>query len=324
MIAAMIGLDQTGTAEGVEELVRVQARIEEFFDLKTQLKGAAPPLPGGEIGLKKALTNLEAGKREFVERFYRPSLATHQRLFARDRAGEIHERELPNDFLMLVASHADPSYDEDPDLPVREAIADLLHAGTGTTVGAVVHTVDELDRWFADHPDDRERRIDPYFLDGAVNEVLRLHSANPAEVRQALEDVQLSSGTVIKAGQYAALRTGIANRDRSVFGPDAVRFDPHRHVPTGVYRHGLAFGSGPHMCLGMLLALGNEGIDGTVVYLLSSLYRAGMEKDPARPARYRPAIAHADLKSFNNYPVLFVRETGAEPPAAQLSRSARP
>ncbi len=307
LMAAMIGLDQAGTAEGVEELVRVQAQIEAFLGLKTQLKGAAPPLPGGEGGLQNALANLEAGKRDFVERFYRPSLATHQRLFARQQAGEIPASELPNDFLMLVASHADPNFDEDLDLPVREAIADLLHAGTGTTVGAVVHAVDELDRWFADHPKDRELRIDPYFLDGAVNEVLRLHSANPAEVRRALEDMQLSGGTVIKAGQYVALRTGIANRDRSVFGPDADRFDPHRRVSAGVYRHGLAFGSGPHMCLGLLLALGNEGIDGNVVYLLSALYQAGMQKDPARPARYRPGLAHADLKGFDSYPIIFVR-----------------
>ncbi len=318
-IAAMIGLHQAGTAEGVEELVRVQAQIEEFLGLRTQLKGATPPLPGGEVGRKTALANLEAGKREFVERFYRPSLATHQRLVARHQGGEISASELPNDFLMLVATHADPSFEEDSDLPVREAIADLLHAGTGTTVGAVVHTVDELDRWFAAHPEDRELRIDPHFLDGAVNEVLRLHSANPAEVRRALEDVRLSGGTVIKAGQYVALRTGFANRDRSVFGPDADRFDPHRQVPAGVYRHGLAFGSGPHMCLGMLLALGNEGIDGNIVYFLSALYQMGMEKDPARPARYRPAIAHADLKSFDDYPVLFVRERGVEPQAAQLT-----
>ncbi len=322
LMAAMIGLDQAGTAKGVEELVRVQAQTEAFLGLKTQLRGAAPPLPGGEVGLQNALARLEAGKREFVERFYRPSLATHQRLFARHQAGEIPESELPNDFLMLVASHADPSFDEDPDLPVREAIADLLHAGTGTTVGAVVHTVDELDRWFADHPKDRELRTDPHFLAGAVNEVLRLHSANPAEVRRALEDVQLSGGTVIKARQYVALRTGIANRDRSVFGPDADRFDPHRRVPAGVYRHGLAFGSGPHMCLGILLALGNEGIDGNVVYLLNALYQAGMQKDPERPARYRPGIAHADLKGFDSYPVRFVQETGAGPSAAQLGRSA--
>ncbi len=102
--------------------------------------------------------------------------------FARSEAGEIPEADLPNDFLTIAASHADPSFDADPDLPVREAIIDLLHAGTGTSVGAIVHTVDELERWLGDHPEDRERRTDLAFLVGAVDEVLRLHAANPAEI----------------------------------------------------------------------------------------------------------------------------------------------
>lgn len=303
-VAAMIGFDRARTSEGLEELVRLQAELEEYPRLRTQLRGAAPPLPDGETGLRRALARFEAAKRRLVADFYEPALASRRAVVARHEAGEIAESDLPADFLTLVAAHGDPALDEDPDLPIRHVIMDFLHAGTGTSAGAVVQAVDELERWCAGHPEDRERRSDPEFLSRVVNEVLRLHSANPAEVRRALEDVTLSGGTVVRAGQYAALRTGLANRDRTVFGPDAERFDPQRVVPVGTYPYGVAFGSGPHMCYGLPLAVGSEGTDGNIVLILRRLYELGVRKDPEREARYRPALAHADLKSFESYPVL--------------------
>ncbi len=307
LVAAMIGLEPARSREAAEELFRIQADLDEFPRFKTQLRGAAPLSPGDEERIARAQERLERGKREFVERFYGPALAERRRLLARHEAGEIPEAELPNDFLTLVAAHADPSFDADPDLPVREAIIDLLHAGTGTSVGAIVHTVDELERWLTDHPEDRERRADPRFLVGAVNEVLRLHAANPAEIRRAVEDVTLSGGSVIPKGRYAALRIGLANRDTSVFGPDADRFDPHRVVPAGLYAYGLAFGSGPHMCYGLPLAYGNDGVDGNLVYVTKALFEAGVRPDPERAPSYRSAVAHADLRGFETYPVAFAR-----------------
>ena len=307
LVAAMIGLEPARSREAAEELFRLQADLDEFPRFKTQLRGAAPLSLGDEERLARAHARLANGKREFVERFFGPALAERRRLFARYEAGEIREADLPNDFLTIVASHADPSFDADPDLPVREAIIDLLHAGTGTSVGAIVHTVDELERWLAGHPEDRERRTDPGFLVGAVNEVLRLHAANPAEIRRAVEDVTLSGGTVIPKGRFAALRIGLANRDTSVFGADADRFDPHRIVPAGLYPYGLAFGSGPHMCYGLPLAHGNDGIDGNLVYVTKALYEAGMRPDPAHAPTFHPGIAHADLRGFESYPIAFAR-----------------
>lgn len=304
LVAAMIGFDRARTTAGLTELVRLQAELEEYPRLRTQLRGAAPPLPEGEAGLRRALARFEAAKRQLVEDFYEPALASRRAAVARHEAGETAESDLPTDFLTLVAAHGDPAFAEDADLPIRQVIMDFLHAGTGTTAGAVVQAVDELERWCAGHPEDRDRRRDPTFLSRAVNEALRLHSANPAEVRRAVEDVTLSGGTLIRAGQYAALRTGLANRDHAVFGPDAERFDPHRIVPVGIYPYGVAFGSGPHMCYGLPLAVGNDGPDGNIVLILRRLYELDVRQDPERPARYRPALAHADLKSFESYPVL--------------------
>jgi len=305
LVAAMIGLDAAKTPDGLDALVRVHGELVAFPRLQTQLRGAAPPVPDGEAGLRRAIERHESAKREFVERFYRPALETRRALVARHDRGELGDADLPEDFLTIVAAHADPNLDDEPDLAVRHAIVDLLHAGTGTTVGALVRAVDELDRHFRAHPEDLARRTDPTFLVGAVNETLRLHSANPAEIRRATVDVTLRGGTHVAAGQFVALRTGYANRDRAVFGEDAERFDPHRSIPTGVYPYGVAFGSGPHMCYGVPLVLGNEGTDGNLVCLLQRLYARGIRPDPDRPARGRPAIAYADLKTVDAYPVVF-------------------
>jgi len=305
LVASMIGLDAAKTPTGLDSLVRLHTELVAFPRLQTQLRAVAPPLVDGETGRQRALERHEAAKREFVERFYRPAMETRRALVARHEQGDPADAELPDDFLTIVAAHGDPRLDDEPDLAVRHAIVDLLHAGTGTTVGALVRAIDELDRHFRAHPEDLGRREDPAFLLGAINETLRLHSANPAEIRRATTDLTLRGGTRIAAGQFVALRTGYANRDRTVFGADADRFDPHRQVPPAVYPYGVAFGSGPHMCYGVPLVMGNDGIDGNLVCLVRRLYAAGIRPDPDRPARSRPTIAHADLKTIDSYPVVF-------------------
>jgi cytochrome P450 len=305
LVAAMIGLDEARTPAGLDALVRLHGELVAFPRLQTQLRAAAPPLPDGDAGLRRAIDRHETAKREFVDRFYRPAIEARRALAARHEAGDFTDAELPQDFLMLVAAHDEPRFDDEPDLAVRHAIVDLLHAGTGTTVGALARAIDELHRYFRDHPDERPLGTDPAFLTGVVNETLRLHSANPAEIRRAVVDITLGGGTRIRAGQFVALRTGYANRDRAVFGEDAERFDPRRQIPAAIYPYGVAFGSGPHMCYGLPLVMGNEGTDGNLVALVKRLHEAGVRPDPERPARNRPAIAHADLKTVDSYPVVF-------------------
>ncbi len=303
LVATMIGLDRDRIRTDIEELFRLQGELDVFPRFKTQLLGAAPLDPGDEARVEDALERLQRAKAEFSERWFGPALDARRELIRRHDAGEIGDDALPLDLLTLVAAHADPAFDADADLPVRHAVIDFLHAGTGTSVGAVAHAANELEHWWRDHPEDRERRSDPEFLAAAVYETLRLHAANPAEVRRAAEDVTLSCGTRITAGRYAALRTGVADRDRDVFGSDADTFDPRRVPPPGIAAYGLAFGAGPHMCYGLPLAIGDEGMDGNLVLLLGSLYEAGMEPDPDDPPAYRPGVAHADLRNFDRYPV---------------------
>lgn len=89
---------------------------------------------------------------------------------------------------------------------------------------------------------------EPDAIDAAVEEIARLQIALIGEVfpRWAHEDVEVA-GVTIRTGDRVLVRLGEANRDPARFDePD--EFRPGR--PTG---H-LAFGRGPHHCLGAALA----------------------------------------------------------------------
>jgi len=90
-------------------------------------------------------------------------------------------------------------------------------------------------------------RSDPALLPGAVEEILRW--ANPLHYfrRTATADTSLA-GVDISAGDKVAMLYTSANRDEAVFSdPHSfdIRRDPNPH---------LAFGIGPHFCLGVHLA----------------------------------------------------------------------
>lgn len=80
-----------------------------------------------------------------------------------------------------------------------------------------------------------------------IEEMLRCHSPNQALVRVATQDTDLR-GVAIPQGCPVALNFLSANRDAEVF-PDPMTFDPARS-PN---RH-IAFGIGPHLCIGQSVA----------------------------------------------------------------------
>ena len=90
-------------------------------------------------------------------------------------------------------------------------------------------------------------RTDPALVDGAVEELLRYLTVAKTFLRTALEDVELG-GRTVEAGTTVVLSCHTANRDPERF-PDPGVLDLRR-------RHGghLAFGHGPHLCLGQQLA----------------------------------------------------------------------
>ena len=92
-------------------------------------------------------------------------------------------------------------------------------------------------------------RADRSLVPAAVEELLRMIPLNPAAMfpRYAVEDVELSAGTV-RAGEPVLVSLPGANRDPEIFdNPETFDFtrEQNPHV---------AFGHGPHHCLGAQLA----------------------------------------------------------------------
>lgn len=120
----------------------------------------------------------------------------------------------------------------------------ILMAGHGSTIdvlGSGMHTL-------LKNPDAMGRlRDDPARLPDAIQEMFRFESPLPFFHRHATTDTVLQ-GRRFPAGTTFGLLYGAANRDPAQFDePEIFRIDrsPNRH---------LAFGRGPHLCLGNHLA----------------------------------------------------------------------
>jgi cytochrome P450 len=120
----------------------------------------------------------------------------------------------------------------------------IATAGHDTTSSTVAGTLEAL----AEYPDQLQRvRENTALIPGLVNEGLRWVSPVKQFTRQATQDYTLR-GQEIHAGDRLMLLYQSANRDNDVFDePDTFRLDrkPNRHI---------AFGYGPHMCVGQHLA----------------------------------------------------------------------
>ena len=165
----------------------------------------------------------------------------HQERYFRDLLEERRRR--PGDDLMslLLKGQADGRLTAEE---VSSQCILLLNAGHITTMDQLGNTVLALLK----HPEQMGRlRDDPALVRSATEEGLRYDGAVQLLQRIAREDLMLR-GQTIRKGDLVYLSLGAANRDPEVFSePD--RFD----VGRSDNRH-LAFGAGPHLCLGMTLA----------------------------------------------------------------------
>jgi len=120
----------------------------------------------------------------------------------------------------------------------------LLIAGFETTIGLIGNGVLQLIR----HPHElRKLQADPQLITTAVEECLRFDGPIALTGRYLHADAELGGKLIAKDTQVWAMLFA-ANRDPAQF-PDPDRFDiarkPNEHV---------AFGGGPHFCLGAFLA----------------------------------------------------------------------
>ena len=98
----------------------------------------------------------------------------------------------------------------------------------------------------ATHPADQRRlRADPTMIPAAIDEMQRYYAAITT-YRRCIEPFDVA-GVTILPGEFVAMCTTFAGRDEREYGdPDVVRFE---RKPSHV-----AFGYGPHTCIGVHLA----------------------------------------------------------------------
>jgi len=272
LAAAIVGFDEAKTPEGAGALAElIDASLRGFQSgFHAIFEPFDPEAPHNKAGIE--------AREEIVRRFYAPSLARREELVAEVAAGRLDEKELPSDLLTLIAQRAEAAW-EDPGVAQREALF-LLQAGVHTTSSSLVWTLRELFDWFDAHPEDHEKRTDEHFLMRSAHEALRLHPVVAGFPRRVDEDVELCAHTQLHQGDIAVIRSGPASVEPAVYGDDAGTFNPYREVPAGHYPHGLAFGAGSHMCYGMPIVMGSEGLDGSLVYLTKILMAAAVRRDP--------------------------------------------
>ena len=156
----------------------------------------------------------------------------------------------PHDDVISLLATVEVDGDTLDDTELAMFLVQLLVAGNETTRNALSGGLVA----FAEHPDQWARLrsgragAPPAALDTAVDEVLRWTTPVVYFMRTTTREVTVRDVT-LPAGTPVVLHYLAANRDEAEFGPTADRFDIGR-TPN----HHVAFGSGPHFCLGAALA----------------------------------------------------------------------
>ena len=300
LTADFAGVDRPrGDAEETSRLLRLTATFSEGATLVHSTRDK-----------EVVRAEVRAALQEFDATFYRPSMLRRRELLAQFAAGTITEDDLPRDVLTVLLRNED-KVDIGPDLMMRE-IAFYLQAGSHSTANATTHAFHDVVTWCAAHPDDARRvRTDPLFLQRCVHESLRLHPASPVAERRPVCPMHLTSGAPATPDDRVVIEMAQANRDTSVFGPDADIFNPHRVLPEGIPPWGLTFGTGVHTCLGRDLDGGlqaREDTDpathqyGIVPLLVRALLDRNARPDPAQPPT---RSSHTERPNWGCYPILF-------------------
>ena len=156
-----------------------------------------------------------------------------------DEEIERHRAEPRDDLLSTMLEFPDWS-----DAEIRATAILLLIAGYDTTAKLMSNCLEALEQ----HPEQRRELAEvPSLLPAGIEEVLRWVGATQAVVRQVQEDIVFAD-TPLKAGDMVYTLLAAGNRDPARWSEPA-RFDIHRRPKSN-----LAFGTGPHICLGAPLA----------------------------------------------------------------------
>ena len=153
-------------------------------------------------------------------------------------------RRQPREDLLSAMLAAETSGDKLTHAELLSTATLLFVAGFETTMNLLGNGTLALLR----NPSELARlREDPSLVRTGVEELLRYDGPVHVTARIALEDVEIG-GETVREGEQAVAILGAANRDPGQF-PEPDRLD----VARAPNRH-LAFGGGPHFCLGASLA----------------------------------------------------------------------
>jgi cytochrome P450 len=120
----------------------------------------------------------------------------------------------------------------------------ILNAGHETTTNLIGNALHALTLW----PEQRALLIaNPALIKTAVEEFLRFESSNQLGNRMSTVETTIG-GVVLPAKTRITLCIGAANRDPAQFA------NPDRLDITREHNRHLAFGSGPHQCVGLAVA----------------------------------------------------------------------
>jgi cytochrome P450 len=151
----------------------------------------------------------------------------------------------PRNDVISQLVHEDLDGDRLSDDELAMFLNQLLVAGNETTRNAISGGLVA----FSEHPEQWPRLVDDRALvDTATDEMLRWTTPVIAFMRTATVDATVG-GTAVAAGDPILMLYASANRDELEFGPDADTFRIDRSP-----NHHVAFGFGPHFCLGAALA----------------------------------------------------------------------
>jgi cytochrome P450 enzyme len=168
---------------------------------------------------------------------------------------------------------------------LQAIVTSLVIAGSDTTTHAIALGTATLLR----HPEERARlAARPELLPNAIDETLRFEMFSKLGVpRYAHEKIQIH-GVEIEPGEMVVPMLNAALRDPRRF-PDPDRFDIARDQ-----RHNIAFGQGPHYCIGAALARAEA----------QTALRALLDRFPGLALAAEPVFApHPILRHVASVPV---------------------
>jgi cytochrome P450 family 142 subfamily A polypeptide 1 len=229
----------------------------------SELLGLDPAIRGSLYEWSEGMIAGEAATAEDVEAIERAGQAFSEYTALVQKVLDERRQDPRDDMLSILARAYDAgeltydeeiraNYDVPTDRPVNELSNDellmfcvlLMVAGNETTRNAIAGGL----RAFSQFPEEKAKLLaDPSLMDRAVEEILRWTSPVLNFTRTVTGPVTIA-GTTLKEGDQVFLLYQSANRDERVFDePDrfVVDRDPNPHV---------AFGFGPHYCMGANLA----------------------------------------------------------------------